>query len=520
MLDIATARASRADADAILPRKENVMTTTQTDFATKGLFINGEWHAGTHEPELKVINPATEEVIAVVPQAGVAETDLAIEAARRAFDHGPWPRMHPRERSAYMLRMTEVMERRRSELYDLELAETGAAHPINEANMVNFPLAVFRDYAQRITPELKLESPMAPFSWDGTGLGQGVVVREPIGVAGLIAAFNFPMPLSVFKCGPALAAGCTMVLKPSPFTPLSALFVAEAAEEADLPPGVLNVVVGDVPVGERMTRSAKVDVVSFTGSDVVGRKVYAQAAETLKRVVLELGGKSANIICDDADLERAVMAVVGNMTMHAGQGCSLLTRTLVHRSRFDELIDLLRAALAGFVIGNPADRTTTLGPLMNAAQLNRVERYVELGKAEGGEVVIGGKRPEHLERGFFYEPTVFVKVDNSMRIAREEIFGPVEVVIPFDTDDEAIAIANDSDYGLGGGVWAKDPGRAYKIAKAMRTGYIDINGGGAPLSPHGPFGGYKSSGVGREWGDFGVAEFMEVKSIAWSAASG
>jgi aldehyde dehydrogenase (NAD+) len=324
----------------------------------------------------------------------------------------------------------------------------------------------------------------------------------------------------VFKCGPALAAGCTMVLKPSPFTPLSALFVAEAAEEADLPPGVLNVVVGDVPVGERMTRSAKVDVVSFTGSDVVGRKVYAQAAETLKRVVLELGGKSANIICDDADLERAVMAVVGNMTMHAGQGCSLLTRTLVHRSRFDELIDLLRAALAGFVIGNPADRTTTLGPLMNAAQLNRVERYVELGKAEGGEVVIGGKRPEHLERGFFYEPTVFVKVDNSMRIAREEIFGPVEVVIPFDTDDEAIAIANDSDYGLGGGVWAKDPGRAYKIAKAMRTGYIDINGGGAPLSPHGPFGGYKSSGVGREWGDFGVAEFMEVKSIAWSAASG
>lgn len=494
--------------------------TTQTEFSPRGLFIDGDWRARTDEPDLKVINPATEEVIAVVPQAGVAETDLAIEAARRAFDHGPWPRMSPRERSAHMVRMADAMERRRSELYDLELAETGAAHPINEANMVNFPLAVFRDYAERVALSLKQESPMAPFSWDGSGLGQGVVVREPAGVAALIAAFNFPMPLNVFKCAPAMAAGCTMVLKPSPFTPLSALFVAEAAQEADLPPGVLNVVVGDVPVGERMTRSPMVDVISFTGSDVVGRQVYMQAAETLKHVVLELGGKSANIICDDADLNRAAMAVVGNMTMHAGQGCSLLTRTIVHRSRFDELIDLLRVTLAGFVIGNPADRSTTLGPLMNARQRSRVERYVELGKQEGGEVVIGGKRPEHLERGFFYEPTVFVNVDNSMRIAREEIFGPVEVVIPFDTDDEAIALANDSDFGLGGGVWAKDPGRAYKIAKAMRTGYIDINGGGAPLSPYGPFGGYKSSGVGREWGEFGVAEFQEVKSIAWSAASG
>jgi aldehyde dehydrogenase (NAD+) len=496
------------------------MTTTQTSFSAKGLFINGQWRSKTREPDLEVVNPATEEAIAVVAQAGVADTDLAIQAARRAFDEGPWPRMSPYERSACMIRMADAMERRRGELVDRTIAETGCSRPVTEANQVGTPLAVFRDFAERVAPTLRLESPMSPFTRDGVGLGQGAVIREPIGVASLLSAFNFPMALNVFKCGPALAAGCTMVLKPSPLTPLSALYVAEAAEEAGLPPGVLNVVIGDIPVGERLTRSPDVDVVSFTGSDVVGKKVYMQAAEGLKRVVLELGGKSANIITDDADLERATMAVVANMTIHAGQGCSALTRTLVHRSRYDELIDRVRARLATVVIGNPAEPETTLGPLMSAAQRARVEKYVALGQAAGGEVLVGGRRPEHLDRGFFYEPTVFVNVDNSMRIAREEIFGPVGVVIPFDTDADAVTIANDSKYGLGGGVWARDPGRAFQIAKQMRTGYIDINGGGPPLSPYGPFGGYKSSGVGREWGEWGVAEFLEEKSITWSAASG
>jgi acyl-CoA reductase-like NAD-dependent aldehyde dehydrogenase len=263
-----------------------------------------------------------------------------------------------------------------------------------------------------------------------------------------------------------------------------------------------------------------VDLVSFTGSDAVGRMVYGQAAPTLKKVVLELGGKSANIICDDADLDRAAMDVIRGITIHAGQGCSLLTRTLVHRSRHDELVEKVVAVLAHVKVGDPAAPDTGMGPLISEAQRDKVEKLIRTGEEEGARIAFGGGRPAGLDKGFFVEPTLFTGVDNAMTIARTEFFGPVGVIIPFDDDDQAVAIANDSDYGLAAGVWAKDPVRAYEIAKRVRVGYVTVNGGGGGLSPHTAFGGYKQSGLGREWGEHGLSEFLQTKTIAWGVAGG
>jgi acyl-CoA reductase-like NAD-dependent aldehyde dehydrogenase len=269
-----------------------------------------------------------------------------------------------------------------------------------------------------------------------------------------------------------------------------------------------------------MSTSPLVDVVSFTGSEAVGRKVYQQGAEGLKKVILELGGKSATIITEDADLERASGSLMTAMTLHAGQGCDLLTRTFVHRSRYGELLEIVQDRLRDIVIGDPMEAATTLGPLMSAAQRDRVESYVAAGIAEGATPITGARRPEGIDKGYYYEPTLFVNANNNMRIAREEIFGPVAVVIPVDSDDEAVRLANDSDYGLSGAVWAKDAARAYTIASQLRTGYVHVNGGGSPLSPYGPFGGIKASGLGREWGMAGVGEFLEDKTIGWSITSG
>ena len=492
---------------------------TSPQYSSRGQFIDGAWHdAGAGE--VKVVNPATEEVAFVVPEATVEQTDTALQAARRAFDEGPWPRMSPAERGSYIVRMADALDRRRAEIVDLNVAETGCPRTLAERVQVGFPIDVLRDFGERVAPRLDLERPMSPHTRDGRLLGQGVVQQMPAGVASLLSAFNFPIGLNIYKAGPALAAGCTMVLKPSPYTPLSALVLADAAEEAGLPPGVFNVVVGDIPVGQLMTTSPLVDVVSFTGSDAVGRKVYQQGAEGLKKVVLELGGKSATIITEDADLQRAASSLLIAMTLHAGQGCDLLTRTFVHESRYDELLEIVQAALAQVVIGDPSDPATTLGPLMSAAQRDRVESYVQIGREEGATVVTGGRRPEGVERGFYYEPTLFVDATNDMRIARDEIFGPVAVVIPVSSDEEAIRLANDSEYGLSGAVWAKDAGRAYAIASQLRTGYVNVNGGGSPLSPYGPFGGIKASGLGREWGLAGVGEYLEERTIAWSVTSG
>jgi acyl-CoA reductase-like NAD-dependent aldehyde dehydrogenase len=498
----------------IKPKEEVKVATLTRDH----LYIGGEWVASAGDDGLDVINPATEELIATVPQATRADVTRAIRAARVAFDEGPWPLMSARERGPVLARFADVMERRMEELIDLNIREAGSTRALAQSVQVAVPLQHFRDTAERVLSTFPFEEAMLP--WVGQGIGQGVVVREPIGVAALISAYNFPLFLNLFKLAPALAAGCTCVLKPSPYTPLEALILGEFAEEAGLPPGVLNIVTGDVDAGQELTTSPEVDVVSFTGSDTVGRRVYSQAAAGLKKVVLELGGKSANVITEDTDLSKVVPSVVQGMVVHCGQGCGLLTRTLVHESLHDDLVTAVRDALRLVTVGDPTDPGTVMGPLIREAQRERVEALIRSGVEEGAEIVFGGHRPSELKHGFFLEPTLFTGVDNSMSIAQREFFGPVGIVIPFRDDDEAIRLANESDFGLGGGVWAQDAARAYALARRLRTGYVTVNGGGGGLSPHGPFGGYKGSGLGREWGHHGMSEFLQHKTIAWGVAGG
>ncbi|MBL7500985.1 aldehyde dehydrogenase family protein [Frankia sp. CNm7] len=485
---------------------------------TYRLYIDGSWADSEGGEPLHVRNPATEEQIGLVPNASAKDVVRAITAARAAFDSGPWPRMTPRERSAVMVRMAEALDRRRDEFVDLVVAEAGALRPLAFHAQVGTGISHFTDIAERVLPTFPFSEAMLPEpGLDAAGplLGQGVVLREPRGVAALITPFNFPFLINLCKLAPALAAGNTVVLKPSPLTPLEALVLGEIADEAGLPPGVLNIVTGDVAAGEELTRNPMVDLISFTGSDLVGRKVMAQGADTLKKVILELGGKSANLLFEDADVDRAAVDVLTNFVMHAGQGCALLTRTLVHESLHDELVSKVTAMLPYVKLGDPADPTTGMGPLISAAQRERVERLISIGSAEGGRIVYGGGRPADLDKGYYLEPTLFVDVDHSMTITRREIFGPVGVVIPFRDQEEAIRLANDSDYGLGGGVWSADTIRAFEVAKQLRTGYIHVNGGGGSLTPHGPFGGYKQSGLGREVGYTGMSEFLEYKTINW-----
>jgi aldehyde dehydrogenase (NAD+) len=493
------------------------MPQTSTLPVTYGLHIDGGWTEGSATELLSVINPATEEVIGTTPLGTVSDVQNAIKAARQAFDEGPWPRMSARQRSDVLLRMADAMRARYDELVALSVAESGSTHMLAHSLQVAEPLAHFTKLAEQVLPRFDFETGMTPA--EGYVLGQGVVLREPAGVAALITAYNFPLFLNLFKVAPALAAGCTTILKPSPYTPLQALILGEIAIEADLPPGVLNIVTGDVDASRELTTNPMVDVVSFTGSEAVGRQVNRQAADSFKRVVLELGGKSANIICDDADLDKVAPDVVRGLTIHAGQGCALLTRTLVSASRHDELVAKVQSLLAQVRVGNPADEDTAMGPLIRESQRTKVEAMIDRARRDGAQVAFGGGRPAHLDRGFFVEPTLLVGVDNSMEIARQEVFGPVGVIIPFDDDDDAVRLANDSDYGLGGGVWSADAGRAFTIARRLRTGAVSVNGGGG-LNASAPFGGYKHSGLGREWGAFGIDEFLEHKAVTWPIATG
>jgi aldehyde dehydrogenase (NAD+) len=486
-----------------------------TTLESHGLYIDGEWVNASSDEELEVINPASEEVITKVPQASMEDVDRAVAAARRAFEDGPWPRMSARERSDTLLRFTQTIADRRSELVDMIIAEAGAARSIAEAFQFDTPLRYAFWFAERAAT-FPYEDPLPP-QLTARGLGQGVIRKEPVGVVAAITAFNYPMYLNLAKVVPALAVGNSVVLKPSPYTPLEALVLGEIADAAELPPGVLNVVTGGVPESERLTTHPEVDMVSFTGSDVVGKQIMKQAADGLKKVLLELGGKSPNIVFAGSDVRRFAAAAAYAFTIHAGQGCALPTRILGERSVYDEVVEGLEAALAKVEVGDPAEPTVTMGPLIREAQRERVERYVANGTAEGARLACGGGRPAHLSRGFFVEPTLFVDVDNSMRVAQEEIFGPVGVVIPFDGEDEAVAIANDTRYGLAASIWHPQPTRAYELAKQVRAGTVTINGGGGGPSPWGPFGGYKQSGIGREFGDYGMLEFTQLKTVSWSA---
>ncbi len=487
--------------------------------ATRRLYIDGAWTEGSGGELLEVVNPATGQVVGRVSQATRDDVVRAVQAARRAFDEGPWPRMPVRERAEIMLAMAAVMERRRPELIELNIAEAGSTRPLAESIQVGIPIQHFRDMAERVMPAFAWERPVAPTVGPGS-IGQGVLRREPFGVAALISAYNFPFFLSVMKLAPALAAGCTTVLKPAPTTPLEVLVLGEIAEEAGLPPGVLNIVTGDVEAGLELTTNPMVDLVSFTGSDTVGRKVYEQAASTMKKVVLELGGKSATLLCEDADLDKALPKILAGIVVQAGQGCALYTRTLVHRSRHDELVEKIVTALEYVKVGDPAEPDTVMGPLISEAQRDKVEKLIRTGVEEGAHLAFGGGRPAGLDRGHFVEPTLFTGVDNSMTIARTVFFGPVGFVIPFDDDDDAVRIANDSPYGLAGSVWSADPARAYGLGKRIRAGLVTINGGGGGVTPHVAFGGYKQSGLGREWGEHGLDEYLQTKSVAWNVSAG
>jgi aldehyde dehydrogenase (NAD+) len=349
-------------------------------------------------------------------------------------------------------------------------------------------------------------------------LGASVMVREPVGVVGAISAYNQPFYLNIAKVAPALAMGNTMVLKPSPLTPIASIIVAEALDEAGIPPGVFNLVIGDAEVGVPLSSDPRVDMVSFTGSEAVGIAVAQQAATTIKRVQLELGGKSAMIVRADGDLDSAVAQAVGVVTSQAGQGCSLVTRHLVHADVAEEFTERLSAAYGALVVGDPTDSGTQVGPLISAAQRERVEGFISRAVADGAELLSGGGRPAGLARGFYLEPTVFGNVDNSSELAQREVFGPVVAVIPFRTDEEAIRIANDSWYGLGGAIVSADVGRAYQMAEELRTGQVLINGGSGGSPATDPFGGYKRSGLGRERGDLGLDDYTQVKTIKFHGA--
>jgi aldehyde dehydrogenase (NAD+) len=479
-------------------------------------YIDGKWVDGSSDTSLDVENPATEEVIASFPDASIRDIEAAIIAARRAFDDGPWSQTSPRERADKLRALAGLVRERKDEIIELTIEEGGAPRSLAEGLQVGVPADHLTDLADRVLPTFPFERALMP-TYAGPGIWQGVVRREPVGVVSAITPFNYPNYMHIMKLGPSLAAGNTVVLKPSAFTPLSAMWLAGLCQEVGFPPGVINVVTGDLEASRLMTTHPAVDMVTFTGSEGTGKHIMEQAAGTVKKLLLELGGKSACILLDDVAIENALGALL-SFTRHAGQGCAAQTRVLVHESRYDETVELLVKALNELKVGDPKEPDTMVGPLVNDAQRSRVERYVAKGTEEGAQIACGGKRPAHIDKGYFFEPTLFVDVKSSMTIAQEEIFGPVGVLIPFHDDDEAVAIANDTHYGLSGSVWSAQPGRAYDVAKRVRTGQMYVNVALGPANPFGPFGGYKQSGLGREFGEAGLDEYLETKTVMWSAA--
>jgi len=479
------------------------------------LYINGEWHRSDQfEP---VLNPANEQVLGEAPVGTAAHVEAALAAAYDAFHKGPWPRMSVEARQAKLTAFVDAIERRANDIITLIIAEAGST--VQLAQWLQYGIAIkhARRTLQLMTRPSRESLPveLTPAADGTTTLGVNVISREPVGVVAAITPYNFPFFLNLAKIIPAMAVGCTVVLKPSPYTPFEALILGEIAQEVALPAGVLNIVTGGMEVGTALTTDKRVDLITFTGSDVVGAKIQAQAAPTLKRVLLELGGKSAMIVRQDALLQEVVPAGVMGFTMHCGQGCGLTTRHLVHNSIKAQYVDQLKQAVSGMKLGDPADAGVHMGPLIREAARARTEMYVDIALSEGARLVTGGKRPESLKRGFYYEPTVFDDVHNSHRIAQEEIFGPVAVVIGFDTDEEAIQIANESEFGLGGAIYSKNVGKAYEMALHLRAGGVAINGGSGTVSSDAPFGGIKRSGYGREYGIEGLNEFTYTKSIAF-----
>jgi aldehyde dehydrogenase (NAD+) len=468
------------------------------------LFIGGKWTAPSTEEVIDVHSPATGEYVGRVPLAAAADVDAAVAAARKAFDEGPWPSTPPAQRAAVIEAAVKLLEDRKDYFTYLLTCETGQPPAIIEtmhwAGSMG-ALSFFATAADKV-------------AWTETrngSYGQTIVSREPMGVVGAIVAWNVPLFLAVNKLGPALLAGCTVVLKPAAETPLTASALAEVFAEAGLPEGVLSVVPGGIETGQALTDNPAVDMFSFTGSSAVGKEVGKRAADGLKPCTLELGGKSAAIILDDVDLASAVPMLVFSGVMNAGQGCVNQTRILAPRSRYDEVVEAVSQFVRLLPVGLPSDPATQVGPLISAKQRQRVEGYIKKGIDEGARIVCGGGRPEGLDGGYFVQPTVFADVDNKMTIAQEEIFGPVLSIIPYGTEADAIRIANDSVYGLAGSVWTTDVPKGIEIASKIRTGTYGINW--YAFDPGSPFGGYKNSGIGRENGPEGVEHFCQLKSV-------
>lgn len=466
-------------------------------------FIGGRWVAPSSDRTFEVVSPSTEEVVARVAEGIEADIDAAVSAAREAFDRGPWPQMALEDRIATLRRLSQELAAHETDIANLVTAEMGS--PVTLSKKM-----------QAMGPRLLLDAflELAPtYSWSErrqSPTGSALITREPVGVVAAIVPWNAPLLITMIKLGPALLAGCTVVLKPSPETPLDAYLLATLLEKVGIPDGVVNIVPAHREASEHLVRHRGVDKVSFTGSTAAGRRIASLCGQDVRRVTLELGGKSAAVLLDDADLDAAVAAIRAVSLRNSGQVCSNKTRIVVARSRRTELHDRLVDLVESLQVGDPFDPATEVGPMASASHRQRVEGYIADGKGAGASVLVGGGRPVDLERGWYVDPTVFVDVDPAARIAQEEIFGPVLTVHTFDTEEEAVAIANNSDYGLNGSVFSVDPHRAMSVARRIRTGTVEVNG--APVGFTAPIGGFKASGIGREAGLEGFDAYVELKS--------
>ena len=482
--------------------------------AEQRLLIDGELVAAASGRTYNNFSPVSELAIGLVSDAGHEDMDRAIASARRVFDNSQWSRDHEfRHHCLTQLKVGLVSAQ--DQLRDLISAETGAPMGIcgRTGPHCDVPIS-FIDYMLEFLPQYKWVRDLGI----AEPLGQRsrrIVEKEAIGVVGCITPWNVPLQINLAKCIPALASGCSVVLKAAPDTPWSATMLGRVVKEStDIPPGVFNVITAEDPVslGEQLVKDPRVDMISFTGSTIVGKRVMALASESVKKVFLELGGKSANIILDDSDLSQSLLSSLA-VCFHAGQGCAIHTRLLIPKSRRDEIESLLQTYFGYIEYGDPMSETQIMGPLINARQRDRVLEYIDKGKREGARILLGGGMPKHLDKGYYIEPTVFMDVTNEMVIAQEEIFGPVLVVIDYETEDEAINIANNSPYGLSAGVWSGSEEKALAVARRLRTGTVTVNGGNY-YGADAPFGGYKQSGIGREMGREGFEEYLETKTIA------
>ncbi|HEV3001873.1 MAG TPA: aldehyde dehydrogenase family protein [Solirubrobacteraceae bacterium] len=476
------------------------MTATPTLVEHSRLYIGGEWVEAAGDGAIEVVNAATEEVMGRIPEGTPADVDRAVAAARAAFD--AWSQTPLEQRVELCTAISLRLQDRQEEIAALISQELGSPIKVSTMVQAGLPIMDFGSMAHLVDH----------IPWEQQ-IGNSLVVREPVGVVGAITPWNYPLHQVAAKVAAALTAGCTIVVKPSEVTPLNAFVLAEIIDEVGVPAGVFNLVTGYGPVvGEAIAAHPGVDMVSFTGSTRAGRRVSELAAATVKKVALELGGKSPNVILDDADLERAVVNGIQKCYLNSGQTCSALTRMLVPRSVLPVVEQIAAAAVSQTPVGDPFDETTALGPLVSEAQRERVRSYIERGVEEGAKLVAGGAEPpEGLDRGYYVRPTVFSEVTPEMTIARQEIFGPVLAIMPYDDEDDAIRIANDSDYGLAGGVYSASEERAKAVARRIRTGQVEING--ATFNPLAPFGGFKQSGHGRELGPYGIEEFLTLKSM-------